>query len=94
MRAGVARNAAALLLALSRCDRRAADAAFSGVPFDEEGCEGSAKARYETANARLFAKMSCPACLQSNAPAVRDQLESALDQMNGQAYCAGTVPLP
>ena len=54
---GGARNAAALLLALSRCDRRAADAAFSGVPFDEEGCEDAAETSYDAAHAKLS---GCP----------------------------------
>src|SRR5439155_1092066 len=68
---GVARNAAALLLALSRCDRRAADAAFSGVPFDEEGCEDAAETSYDAANAKLS---GCPSCL--NAVGLRMMIRS------------------
>ena len=80
---GVARNAAALLLALSRCDRRAADAAFSGVPFDEEGCEDAAETSYDAAHAKLS---GCPSCL--NAVGLRMMIRSLDDAGNGSVYCA------
>ena len=53
-----------------------------------------ANGRFTKTTAALFAKGGCPARVQVNAPSMSQQLESTLDQMNGQAYCAGTVPLP
>ncbi len=88
------KNAARLSGVIFKCHLKAADAAFRALPFDEEGCESAAKSKYNGTNAKLFASGGCPLCAQSNAPGLRAQLESALDETNGLVYCAGSVPLP
>ena len=91
---GVTKNAGALAKAIAVCHVKAGDSAFRNRSFDEEACETAAKAKFDAAVAKIAAKAQCPPCVLANAPGLRDQIESFLDQNNGQAYCAGTVPLP
>jgi hypothetical protein len=83
-----------LMAAIMRCHVKLADAARRTKSFDEEGCEVTAEAKYDAAIAKLLAKGGCPACVQANVSTLKRQVETTLDLLNGQAYCAGTMPLP
>ena len=83
-----------LAKAITGCHVKAADSAFHGRSFDEDGCKAAAKGKFDAAVAKVAAKVQCPPCVLGDAPGLRDDVESFLDQKNGQAYCAGTVPLP
>ncbi len=52
----VLRNAAKLESALAKCHAADADAAFKQKSHDEAACEAAARAKYDHANAKLFAK--------------------------------------
>jgi len=90
----VTRALGKLAKAITGCHVKAADSAFHGRSFDEDGCKAAAKGKFDAAVAKVAAKVQCPPCVLGNAPGLRDDVESFLDQKNGQAYCAGTVPLP
>jgi hypothetical protein len=91
----VVKSVAKFAAAILKCHIKAADAAFKNkTSFAEEPCEVAAESKYDATNTKLFAPGHCPACLQANAVGMRQMLEPVLDGMNGQAYCAGTTPLP
>ncbi len=80
---GAAKNAGKLTTAIGKCHVKASDNGFKVKPFDEEGCEGLAKGKYDAAAAKLT---GCPGCLSHNA--LRDLVELLLDSNNSDAYCA------
>jgi hypothetical protein len=90
----LSKSAAKLVAAIHKCHRSRARAALKQRPFDEEGCEQAARAKYDDAGARLFADGTCPSCLADNAAAVADHVENDLDENNGKFFCDGIVPLP
>jgi hypothetical protein len=90
----VAKSYARLAGAIVKCHVKAATAAFKQTPFDEEGCEAAAKAKYDATHAKILAKVPCPDCLRANLGLLGAELETWLDGRNAQLYCAGTVPLP
>ncbi len=80
---GAAKNAGKLTGAIGKCHIKTADTLMKGKGFDEEGCEGLAKTKYDAAAAKLT---GCPGCLSHNA--LRDLVELLLDSNNGLAYCS------
>jgi len=82
---GAARNLARLLRALVRCRIQAANATFTGQPFDEIACKAAAKDRFDGAIGKLRLGL-CPPCLDPNP--LRDELESAVDHLGAAVYCA------
>ena len=85
----VKKNAAKLTLAVSLCHIKAADAGVKGKTFDEEGCETTARGKYDAANAKL----TCPMCVDSKA--IGDNVQSMLDTAaNAGIYCDNTSGKP
>lgn len=58
---------------------------MKGVPFDEEGCEGAAVGKLDTARLRLT---GCPACLTPLLSGLGAATAAGLDLQNAQTYCA------
>jgi len=83
-----------LALAIAKCHAKACDLAFKSMPFDVGGCETAAKAKFDVTFDKLVQQGICPPCAIANAPTFRDQLGAFLDGAKGQAYCAGSTPLP
>src|SRR5438093_1288212 len=84
---GAARSLARLLRALVRCRIRAANAPFTGQPVDEIACKAAAKDRSDGAIGKLRLGL-CPSCLDPGR--LRDELESALDDLGAAVYCAAS----
>jgi hypothetical protein len=57
---------------------------------EEEACESAALAKLDDKAAKL---KGCVSCTAANLSAIKTGLTSFLDTVNGQIYCAGTVPL-
>ena len=80
-----------------KCHTKQADAAFKtsiGKPttFDEEGCESTAKGKYDTAVGKVTG--ICTTDQQNGASMARDTMLSALDgSFNGGVYCEGSSPI-
>ncbi len=94
----VAKNLSKLDSKILKCHAQAADRGWSlaDPPFDEEACEASALARYDSTSARLAAKGQCPACLSATG---QHQLGinaiARLDTANASAYpCPDNVLHP
>ncbi|HLK12385.1 MAG TPA: furin-like repeat-containing protein [Candidatus Binatia bacterium] len=82
----VAANVASQLVArLVTCHRQAADAAFKNKPFDEEGCE-------TTARQKFLAKTDTAACSCIDANGLATLAETVIDANGDKVYCdaAGT----
>jgi len=83
---GAAKNAGKLTGAIGKCHIKTNDTLAKGKPFDEEGCETTAKGKYDAAGAKLT---GCPTCMNAAGQAgLRDLVELLLDSNNGLAYCA------
>jgi len=80
---GVSANLGALLRAAYKCRSLAANAQLKGRSFDVSGCEGAAKAHYDSANASL---QGCPACL--DAATLGADMLADVATMSGRIYCA------
>jgi len=79
----VSANLGVLLRAAYKCRRLAAKAQLKSQPFDEAGCEASAKVGFDAANAALT---GCPACL--DAPALGADMLSDVAVMSMRIFCA------
>ena len=100
----VARHLSTLFRCMMACHIKAADAARTGKPFDEEACEQgtqkkpvSCRTAFDNATNRLLsAKVAtCPACLDATAQSdLADQVMTFVEGKSGQNYCAGMTPLP
>src|SRR5262249_1303275 len=80
----------------AKCSNKAADAAFKGKVFDETTCRSTATGKYDQAAAKLLTG-DCPPCLDSAAQmALRDQLLTQLDAIDGQIFIcpSSTTPTP
>ena len=84
---GAARNLARLLRALVRCRIQAANATFTGQPFDEVACKAAAKDRFDGAIGKLRLGL-CPPCLDPGL--LRDELESGVGGLGTAVYCAAS----
>ena len=85
---GTAKNAGKLVGAIGKCHIKTSDTLAKGKTFDEEGCETTAKGKFDAAAAKLTA---CPSCIDvpgGGQAGLRDLVELLLDSNNGLAYCA------
>ncbi|HZR83257.1 MAG TPA: hypothetical protein VFD92_19340 [Candidatus Binatia bacterium] len=84
-------TAAKLANASLTCQKKAADNAFRGKPFDDGACRAAARAKYDASAAHLA---GCPPCVVANAPAIGDRIENAMNGARGDLFCAGSTPIP
>jgi hypothetical protein len=85
----VTKNAGKLVLAVSICHDKAADAGVKAKTFDEEACETAARGKYDLANGKLM----CPSCVDSSA--IGDNVQTMLDTAaNAAIYCDTTSGTP
>lgn len=82
-----AKTVSKLTVALLRCHVSSARAQGAGKPFDEEGCEVTAEAKYDASTAKFG--IDCPGCLTFGGYATaRDLVHSLIDGQSGGPYCA------
>ncbi len=86
---GVAKLSSKLVGAFFKCHIKMASASLKLMaPQDDEGCETTARAKYDAATAKLT---GCPSCL--NPGMIADSGTSQIEGLaNGALYCAGTTP--
>jgi hypothetical protein len=86
---------------VTNCQVKQADFGLKVKPFDEQTCQQgvgkptSCRAAYNKAIAALQGKKTpiCPSCLDTTAQSgLADAVMSFIEQINGQIYCAGSVP--
>lgn len=84
------KEAAKLVKAAIKCNRKAAEAALKGNTFDASGCESEAGTKYDQKVAGLT---PCPPCVGTNDGGVGDAAVSSVETSNAALYCAGSTPL-
>lgn len=87
--AAVAKAAAVAWSSIAKCHAKAATAALANKPYDQNGCEAAATAKFDATTSRL---KGCPVCLTPNA--IRAFVQNTSNGSNGMFYCAGTTPFP
>lgn len=85
---GAARSSAKLVRSLLHCRIGAANATFTGQPFDEAGCRAAAKDRFDGVIGKLRLGL-CPPCLDPGR--LRDELEAAVERLSAAVYCSGST---
>jgi predicted outer membrane repeat protein len=92
----VANKLLKLAVCIKKCHNKWARHAQAGNFFDEEACEQTCRAAYNTASAKLVAKGTCPTCLDATGQGnLADSMMNFLDgQFSNQLYCAGPPPNP
>jgi YVTN family beta-propeller protein len=83
--ATVARQVGVLLTKLARCHGHQAEAARTGVAFDEDACETAATGRFDHGTSAL---RGCPPCLVSALPGLGASMAARADRENAVTYCA------
>ena len=84
--AGAARGVGKAQRAITRCHMKYAAARLNGKLFDEEDCEGTARAKLDNAVAHL--PKGCPTCLAGLLTTLPALTEDDVDAANGSIYCA------
>jgi hypothetical protein len=79
-------NAGKLVKAILVCHRKQVDLLFAATPFDEEGCEATAKARFDAKTVIT----GCPCVEKDELLSVAASLSDTYNNLN---YCAGGVPI-
>jgi hypothetical protein len=82
---GAYKNIAKQLGGIVKCHQKQVDSFFKGKTFDEETCEGTATSKASAANTKLT---GCAPCLSSALSGLPGLVESMIDSINGQTYCA------
>jgi hypothetical protein len=82
---GAYKNISKQLGGIVKCHITQVDSLFKGKTFDEESCEGAVTTKAGAANGKLT---GCATCLSSALSGLPGLVESMIDSINGQTYCA------
>jgi hypothetical protein len=82
---GAYKNISKQLGGVVKCHITQVDSLFKGKTFDEESCEGGVTAKAVAANGKLT---GCSACLQGALGGLPATVETMIDSINGNTYCA------
>ena len=80
-----AKQLALLIGAVSKCHNKMAAQAMKSAPFDEEGCENAAVAKFTAFTGKLT---NCPPCLTALLPNLGAAAANGIDAALGSTYCA------
>jgi hypothetical protein len=82
---GAYKNVSKQLGGIVKCHSAQVDSLFKGKTFDEESCEGGVTTKAGAANGKLT---GCASCLAGALGGLPGLVESMIDSINGNTYCA------